>query len=546
MRAVIYARYSSDLQRDASIEDQVRVCRERIDREGWTHAGIYEDRARSGASILRPGYQRLLEDARKGRFDVIVSEALDRLSRDQEHAAGLLKQLRFLGIDLVTIAEGEISELHVGLKGTMNALFLKDLAQKVHRGVEGRVREGRSGGGLCYGYELVRELDAEGERVRGGRRIEEDEAETVRRIFREFAVGRSPRAIAVQLNAEGIPGPNGSSWGPSTIYGNWRRGTGLLNNELYIGKLVWNRQHFIKDPETGKRQARANPRAEWVVQDVPDLRIIDDALWNAVKAQQRHIRQGLTQDGAGVRSERARRPVYLLSNLIKCGRCGGGFSKISTHHYGCSNARNRGTCDNWLTIRRDVLEASVLSGLKTHLMHPDLVKEFAVEYHRELNRLNASREQVYVHKADEAARVDRQIRALVEAIKDGMRTPTMKQELLALEARKAELAAVLEHAPKPAPRLHPKLAEIYRAKVANLQEELNRPELRTEAADAIRSLIEEIRLVPMNGKLEIELGGDLAGILALAAGKKKPVSAEGDGLQATLVAGEGFEPSTFR
>ena len=356
---------------------------------------------------------------------------------------------------------------------------------------------------------------------------------------------RSPRAIAMQLNADGISGPNSTSWGPSTIYGNWRRGTGLINNELYIGKLVWNRQHFLKDPDTGKRQARLNPRTEWVIQEVPELRIVDDVLWNAIKARQRHIRLNLTHDGSGMRSERARRPVYLLSNLIKCGSCGGGFSKVSAHHYGCSNARNRGTCDNWLTIRRDVLEVSVLSGLKSHLMHPDLVKEFAAEYHRELNRLNASREHAHAIKTDEAARIDRQVRALVEAIKDGMRTPSMKQELLALEARKAELAVALEHAPPPAPRLHPKLAEIYRTKVANLQEELNRPELRAEAAEAIRSLIGEIRLVPQDDRLEIELAGDLAGILALAAGNKKPVSS-GDGLQVTLVAGRGFEPLTFR
>jgi site-specific DNA recombinase len=176
-----------------------------------------------------------------------------------------------------------------------------------------------------------------------------------------------------------------------------------------------------------------------------------------------------------------------------------------------------------IAIRKDMLEASVLSGLKTHLMHLDLVKEFAAEYHRELGRLNASLEQAHAVKTEEAARVDRQIRALVEAIKDGMRTPAMKQEPLALEAQKAELAAVLEHAPAPAPRIHPKLAEIYRTKVANLQAELNRPELRAEASEAIRSLIEEIRVVPQGDRLEIELAGDLAGILAVAASKKKPV-----------------------
>ena len=155
MKAVIYARYSSDQQREASIEDQIRLCRERIALEGWGYLHAYTDRAVSGASALRPAYQALLEDARRGEFDIVVAEALDRLSRDQEDIAGLLKRLRFAGVRLFTLAEGEIGELHIGLKGTMNALFLKDLADKTRRGLSGRVKEGRSAGGLCYGYEVV-------------------------------------------------------------------------------------------------------------------------------------------------------------------------------------------------------------------------------------------------------------------------------------------------------------------------------------------------------------------------------------------------------
>src|SRR5277367_2435373 len=129
------------MQRDASIEDQVRLCRQRIEREGWQYLQAYTDRAQSGASALRPAYQQLLEDAHRGEFEIVIAEALDRLSRDQEDVAGLFKRLCFAGVRLVTLAEGEISELHVGLKGTMNALFLKDLADKTRRGLEGRVRE---------------------------------------------------------------------------------------------------------------------------------------------------------------------------------------------------------------------------------------------------------------------------------------------------------------------------------------------------------------------------------------------------------------------
>src|SRR5690606_2676758 len=124
-RVAIYARYSSDNQRDASIEDQFRICREQAKREGWQVVGCYNDAAISGSSmILRPGIQMLLQDAQAGQFDMVLAEALDRISRDQEDVATLFKHLQFARVPIVTLAEGEISELHVGLKGTMNALFL--------------------------------------------------------------------------------------------------------------------------------------------------------------------------------------------------------------------------------------------------------------------------------------------------------------------------------------------------------------------------------------------------------------------------------------
>jgi DNA invertase Pin-like site-specific DNA recombinase len=158
LRAVIYARYSSENQREASIDDQIRVCKERVARESWRLSQIFRDAALSGASARRSGYQALLSGARYGIFDVVVAEALDRLSRDQEDVAALFKRLRFGGIRIVTLAQGEISELHVGIKGTMNALFLKDLAEKTWRGLRGRVEAGCSGRGNSYGYSVVHRL----------------------------------------------------------------------------------------------------------------------------------------------------------------------------------------------------------------------------------------------------------------------------------------------------------------------------------------------------------------------------------------------------
>ncbi len=124
-RCAIYARYSSENQRDASIEDQVRICRARAERESWRVSAVYPDHALSGSTALRPGYQALMSAMRGGEIDVVLTESLDRLSRDQEHIAGFFKQARFAGVRIVTLAEGDISELHVGLKGTMGALYLQ-------------------------------------------------------------------------------------------------------------------------------------------------------------------------------------------------------------------------------------------------------------------------------------------------------------------------------------------------------------------------------------------------------------------------------------
>lgn len=239
LRAVIYARYSTDLQNTASIEDQLRLCREHAARAGWQITGTYEDAATSGASLIRPGIQRLQQDARERRFDIVISEALDRLSRNQADIASFYQNLSFSGVAIETLAEGRIDEMHIGLKGTMNALFLKDLAAKTRRGLRGRVEAGKSGGSNAFGYRVLRSLTEDGEVKRGDREICDEEAAIVSRIFRSYAEGMSPNRIADLLNQEGIPGPRGRAWDKSTIHGNPKRGTGILNNEIYIGRMVW-------------------------------------------------------------------------------------------------------------------------------------------------------------------------------------------------------------------------------------------------------------------------------------------------------------------
>src|SRR5829696_5295305 len=203
MKAAIYARYSSDNQRDASIADQLRICREFAARQGWTVVQEFTDHAISGATLLRSGFQALMRDALNRRFDVVLAESLDRFSRDQEDTAGLFKRLTFAGVNIGTLAEGDITHLHIGFKGTMNALFLKELAEKTRRGLRGRIELGKAGGGVSFGYRIVRRLE-NGLVITGEREIVPEEAAIVRRIFKDYLAGVSPKAIAKRLNRDGI------------------------------------------------------------------------------------------------------------------------------------------------------------------------------------------------------------------------------------------------------------------------------------------------------------------------------------------------------
>jgi site-specific DNA recombinase len=357
--AAIYARYSSDRQSDASIEDQARLCEERAKREGCRVAETYADRAISGASMLRPGLQALMADALAGRFTILITEALDRLSRDQADVAAIYKRLTFAGVTIFSLSEGRIEELHVGLKGTMNQLFLKDLAAKTRRGLRGRVEAGFSGGGNAYGYRVLRRLKSDGELATGEREINEDEAQIVRRVYEAFAAGKSPKAIAKELNRDHIPGPRGMLWRDTAIRGHRQRGTGILNNELYLGRLVWNRLRYVKDPSTGKRVSRQNDPSEWITTDVPDLRIIDDALWTKVKTRQEAL--DATPAVQGIKASRfweRRRADHLLTGLIHCDCCGGPYAAVGRDYLACSAARKLDTCSAKKGIRRSVLEDS--------------------------------------------------------------------------------------------------------------------------------------------------------------------------------------------
>jgi hypothetical protein len=317
--------------------------------------------------------------------------------------AGIHKRLTYRGIQIRAVHEGVVNTVLVGLRGLVGQLYREDGAAKVRRGMSGRVRSGLAGGGIQYGYAPVA-----GER--GKRTITESEAEVVRRIFSEYVAGRTPRQIAGDLNRDNIAPPRGSRWNASTINGSNQRGTGIIRNELYAGRLVWNEVRMIKDPDTGKRVSRPNPPAEWQTVAVLDLAIVPSDLFEA--AQQRK------SINAHVPFIKQRASKRLLSGLLRCAACGGGMSTKGADKTGrvrirCSTANESGTCPDPQTFYVDDIENRVLSALRAEMKSPAAIAEYVKTYTEERQRLGAKQEK---QRASTERKIGELRRALVAPV----------------------------------------------------------------------------------------------------------------------------------
>lgn len=505
MRVAIYARFSSDLQDVRSITDQVAAARDHATRQGWLVVGEFADAAISGSSLHnRPGLLDLLAAARQRQFDAVVTESIDRLSRDLEDIAGLHKRLAYWGVKIMTLADGEVGKLHVGLKGIIASIHLDDLAQKTRRGQAGRVRAGRIPGGRSYGYDVV----VHGE-DRGQRTVNQVEAEIIRRMFREYVDGSSALEIAGRLNREGLAAPRGGEWNASTINGSRKRLNGIINNRLYIGKIVYNRQRFIKDPLTGRRQARPNSQSEWLKQEVPGLAIVPTDLFEA--AQRRRARY------SAARLSHRRRPKHLLSGLAHCGCCGASMIIVRDDRIGCSARMNKNTCNNGRTVRLAEIEQRILKVLQDHLLTPDVVASAVEAYRIERERL-ATRQAKSRRTAErELAAVMRKISGVIAAIEAGGDTRSLAERINGLEAERRAIEARLPSCGADEVLiLHPKVAERYRRRVDEIHTALSKGnDAAREAVELVRELIERIVVSPTDDgePMKLELVGNVAALL---------------------------------
>lgn len=510
MRVALYARYSSDLQDKRSIEDQFALARDHAARQGWTVAATFSDAAISGASMLnRPGLQELMRRADSGEFNVVLTESIDRLARNQAAIATIYQELEFLGVRIVTLADGDVSEMHIGLKGTMAALFLKDLAQKVRRGHIGRVREGRPPAGRApYGYRAVKGGGP------GERAIYEPEATIVRRIYEHYLAGVSTEQIRRQLNAEAIPGPAGGPWTRATLVGARTRKSGILQNPMYAGRTLYNRRAQLKDPRTGKVVGRLNPEDQWAWGSNPALAIVDDATFDAVQEQRE--RRGYPHP------RHHRHPKHLLSGLLFCGVCGRRltvmkYTKRGAPYFCCISKDQGRVCSNRRLVQGPEIERRVLKSLREKLLSPQAVELAVATYREERTRLAAERAKARDSTERELADVRRQLGNVKRAIREAGHSRALLQDLAELETRERVLEARLPTEPDVV-ELHPQAARRYREVVESLGKALAGPEpARARALTLLRSLIMRVVVIPTPARTPVglEVTGNLLAVLTV-------------------------------
>ena len=382
MKVAIYARYSSENQSAKSIDDQIRVCKNYIQEHEMTvdDNHIYIDEAISGSIVNRPGLQALERAAENKEFEALAVDDLSRLSRSNHQMLTLVLKFNYLQIKIISVSDGIVtgddnSKLGIQIRGLINELYLDDLRKKTMRGLEGQKIRGFSTGESVYGYytQPVGELklNKKGQPKYEGmvHKINPDEADIVKRIYREFVEGKSLGKIVKDLNQGKVPTKKGRSggWNTSTI-------SRILKNEKYIGLWVWRKWKNVRDPLTGKRKQVPRQEKEQLSISKCELAIIDKETWEKAQKRWKELEGTwpVRKKNKNIKQKSYTRanPTHLLTGLMRCQKCSGAIVLISgkgNGYYGCYNAKRK-TCDNNLLVPRKRVEETIISELKEEIL----------------------------------------------------------------------------------------------------------------------------------------------------------------------------------
>ena len=399
MNAVIYARFSSSAQREASIEQQINACMSYAESTGYSIIQTYADRALTGRTDRRPQFLQMIKDARKGRFCAVIVYALDRFSRDKYDSARYKHELRACGVRVVSATE-PITDNPSGvlIESVFEGLaqyYSAELSQKIRRGYEDNAKKCMVAGSVPYGFRRSSS---------GHYEILPEEADIVREIFRRVASGESYADICRDLNDRGIKTRHGSTWNRSSF-------NTILHNRRYIGTYI----------------------SKYHVQEDAIPQIVEKELFYKVQSTS-HEKRGPRRTPNG---------YYSLTGKLFCGLCGdtmtgtSGTSKSGKlcFYYTCHGHRAH-RCDQ-RSIPRDQLEDLICNAIWDDVLSDDSIRWMAHQTIIDQDKLQADSDLDIVQA--ELVQCKSQKANILSAIKAGIFTQTTRDELLRLEQEEAEL-----------------------------------------------------------------------------------------------------------
>jgi len=433
VRGVIYARFSSEMQRDESIDAQIRAIEEYAKRNNIVVVGNYIDKAKSATTDNRPEFQQMIADSAKNQFDVVLVHKLDRFARNRNDSIAYRMQLKRHGVALISALEyiDEGSPESIILESVLEAMaeyYSRNLAREVEKGKKENALKGKHVGGIPpLGYDL--------DRATMKLVINPHEAECIRLIFKRTLEGFAYKEISDELNRLGYKSKLGTRFAHNSL-------GSILRNQKYTGTYIYNKSsakdvdgkrngHKYKDESEIIRLVGAMP----AIVSQEDFDLVQDLL------RRRKFKTFLNRG----------KQNYFLSGKIICGVCGSSYTGNSRRpdphnplyiSYRCCRFNKKANCKN-REVRREILESIVFDNLAQKVFDPELIPKLSEAYRKYL----LSRDSLKLAEIETCKKqlkdVDKEIANLISFIAKSA-SEAVAAELNSLEVKKTELQFALE------------------------------------------------------------------------------------------------------